>query len=208
MEQKKGLSKEEVELRIQKGQVNISCDVASKTYGEIIRENVFTFFNGLNLCLAICVACVHSYRNMLFLGVVFWNTLIGIVQEIRAKKVLDHMALLLESKVFVWRDKERKQVLSHEVVLDDCVELHMGEQVCADVRIFEGSCEVDESMLTGESDAVKKKPGDQIFFWKHCAKRTSLGKGNCSRCAQLCQPVSVGGKEEQKSKIRNSGFLR
>lgn len=163
MEEKKGLSEEEVELRKQKGQVNKSCDVASKTYGEIIRENVLTFFNGLNLCLAICVAFVHSYRNMLFLGVVFWNTLIGIVQEIRAKKVLDRMALLLESKVFVWRGKERKQVFSHEVVLDDRIELHMGEQVCADVRILEGSCEVDESMLTGESDAVKKKAGDQIF---------------------------------------------
>ena len=159
----KGLSKEEVDLRIQKGQVNKSCDVASKTYGEIIRENVCTFFNGLNLSLALCVACVHSYRNMLFLGVVFWNTLIGIVQEVRAKKVLDHMALLLESKVFVWRDKERKQIPSHEVVLDDCIELHMGEQVCADVMVLEGICEVDESMLTGESDAVKKKTGDQIF---------------------------------------------
>ncbi len=163
MKEKNGLSEEEVELRIQKGQVNKSCDVASKTYGEIIRENVFTFFNGLNLCLALCVACVHSYRNMLFLGVVFWNTLIGIVQEIRAKKVLDHMALLLESKVFVWRGEERKQIFSHEVVLDDCIEVHMGEQACADVKILEGSCEVDESMLTGESDAVKKKPGDKIF---------------------------------------------
>lgn len=163
MEDKKGLSEEEVELRIEKGQVNKSCDVASKTYGEIIRENMLTFFNGLNLCLAACVAWVHSYRNMLFLGVVFWNTLIGIVQEIRAKKVLDHMALLLESKVFVWRNQERKQLLSHEVVMDDWIELHMGEQICADVRVLEGSCEVDESMLTGESDAVKKKAGDQIF---------------------------------------------
>lgn len=206
MEQKKGLSKEEVELRMQKGQVNISCDVASKTYGEIIRENVFTFFNGLNLCLAICVACVHSYRNMLFLGVVFWNTLIGIVQEIRAKKVLDHMALLLESKVFVWRDRERKQVLSHEVVLDDCVELHMGEQVCADVRILEGSCEVDESMLTGESDAVKKNPGDQIFSGSTVLSGQALAMVTAVGAHSYANQLVLEAKKNKKAKseIRDS----
>lgn len=206
MEDKKGLSEEEVELRIQKGQVNISCDVASKTYREIIRKNVFTFFNGLNLCLAICVACVHSYRNMLFLGVVFWNTLIGIVQEIRAKKVLDHMALLLESKVFVWRDKERRQVFSHEVVLDDCVELHMGEQICADVRILEGSCEVDESMLTGESDAVKKKPGDQIFSGSTVLSGQALAMVTAVGAHSYANQLVLEAKKSKKAKseIRDS----
>lgn len=200
MEDKKGLSEEEVELRIQNGQVNKSCDVASKTYGEIIRENVLTFFNGLNLCLAACVAWVHSYRNMLFLGVVFWNTLIGIVQEIRAKKVLDHMALLLESKVFVWRSQKRKQVLSHEVVMDDWIELHMGEQVCADVRILEGSCEVDESMLTGESDAVKKKAGDHIFSGSTVLSGQAMAKVTAVGEQSYANRLVLEAKKNKKTK--------
>lgn len=206
MKEKKGLSEEEVELRIQRGQINKSCDVASKTYGEIIRENIFTFFNGLNLSLAFCVACVQSYRNMLFLGVVFWNTLIGIVQEIRAKKVLDHMALLLESKVFVWRAEERKQILSREVVVDDCIELHMGEQACADVRISQGSCEVDESMLTGESDGVKKQAGDTIFSGSTIlsgqAMATVIAVGENSYANQLV--LEAKKNKKTKSEIRDS----
>ena len=88
MKEKKGLNQQEVEERIRKGKTNAACDVASKSVKEIVCGNIFTFFNGLNLVLALCVALVHSFRNTLFFGVVFWNAVIGIVQELRAKKEL------------------------------------------------------------------------------------------------------------------------
>lgn len=165
--EKTGLSQKEVEQRIKQGKVNGSVNRTSKTYGEIIRENVFTFFNGLNVMLAAAILYVHSYRNLLFMGVVLWNTGIGIVQEIRTKRLLDKMALLLESKVKVWRDRKLCSVDTSRLVMDDVVEFHAGEQVCVDGCILEGNCEVDESMLTGESEPVKKQAGDSLIGGCH-----------------------------------------
>lgn len=169
---KKGLSKREVEERIANGLVNGNCDIATKSYMEIVKEHVFTYFNFLNISLAICVALVHSYRNMLFLGVVFWNAMIGIIQGIRAKKVIDKMNILMESKVKVWRDGKRIIISTKDVVQDDWIVLESGEQVCADVKVREGVCEVDESMLTGESDSVAKYPGDVILSGSHLTSGT------------------------------------
>ncbi|MBQ3600005.1 MAG: HAD-IC family P-type ATPase [Lachnospiraceae bacterium] len=178
---KKGLSKQQVEERRLQGLVNQKCDIASKTYKEIFREHIFTYFNFLNLGLAICVALVHSYRNMLFMGVVFWNALIGIVQSIRAKKVLDKMNLLLESKAKVWRDGELVNISTWDIVKDDVLELEGGEQVCVDVEILSGTCEVNESMVTGESDSVEKVQGEQILSGSH------LTSGKI-----LCKVIAVG----------------
>lgn len=164
---KKGLSKPEVEERIARGEVNKNCDIATKSYKEIVREHVFTYFNFLNTSLAVCVALVHSYRNMLFLGVVFWNAIIGIIQEIRAKKVIDKMNILMESKVKVWRAGKQISLSTTDIVIDDRIVIESGEQVCADVKVAEGSCEVDESMLTGESDPIEKYPGDTILSGSH-----------------------------------------
>lgn len=206
MKEKKGLNQQEVEERIRKGKTNAACDVASKSVKEIVFGNIFTFFNGLNLVLALCVALVHSFRNMLFLGVIFWNAVIGIVQELRAKKVLDRMALLMESKVFVWRDGKRIQIASTEIVQDDWIEIHAGEQICADAQVLEGCCEVDESMLTGESDAVEKVAGDKLFSGSYLVSGIVLAQvvsvGADSYANQLVKQAKT--TKKTKSEIRDS----
>lgn len=203
---KKGLSDKEVEERIINGDVNGNCDIATKSYKEIVREHVFTYFNFLNISLAVCVAFVHSYRNMLFLGVVFWNALIGIIQGIRAKKVIDKMNILLESKVKVWRDGEQVLLSTKEVVKDDLVILESGEQVCADVKVVEGMCEVDESMLTGESDPVAKYPGDTMLSGSHLTSGTvearvyAVGENNYANTIVKAAKAH----KKTKSEIRDS----
>lgn len=206
MEKYIGLTTKEVDERVRQGQVNSNCDMATKTYKEIFLGNIFTFFNFLNLALAACVAMVHSYRNMLFLGVVFWNTLIGIVQEIRAKRVLDKMALLIETKVAVWRDGKRSFVSTEEIVQDDMIEISSGEQVCADVEIVSGVCEVDESMLTGESDPVDKKTGDRLLSGSHLVSGTVTGRvyavGKDNYANQIVKQAKT--MKKVKSEIRDS----
>lgn len=204
---KKGLSKKEVEERIINGDVNGNCDIATKTYKEIVKEHVFTYFNFLNISLAVCVAFVHSYRNMLFLGVVFWNALIGIIQGVRAKKVIDKMNILLESKVKVWRDGEQVLLSTKEVVKDDLVILESGEQVCADVTVEEGMCEVDESMLTGESDPVAKYPGDTMLSGSHLTSGTvearvyAVGENNYANTIVKAAKAHKKTKSEIKDSI-------
>lgn len=205
--EKKGLSKKEVEKRIAAGEVNGNCDIATKTYKEIVRDHVFTYFNFLNLSLAVCVALVHSYRNMLFMGVVFWNALIGIVQEIRAKKIIDKMNILVESKVKVWRDSKQILISTNEVVKDDRIVLECGDQVCADVEVAEGMCEVDESMLTGESDPVAKYPGDKILSGSHLtsggveAVVEAVGEHNYANTIVKAAKVHKNIKSEIKNSI-------
>lgn len=204
---KKGLSKKEVEERIIHGDVNGNCDIATKSYKEIIKEHVFTYFNFLNISLAVCVAFVHSYRNMLFLGVVFWNALIGIIQGVRAKKVIDKMNILMESKVKVWRDGEQVLLSTKEVVKDDLVIFESGEQVCADVKVVEGMCEVDESMLTGESDPVAKYPGDTMLSGSHLTSGTvearvyAVGENNYANTIVKAAKAHKKTKSEIKDSI-------
>ncbi|MCI8409361.1 MAG: HAD-IC family P-type ATPase [Lachnospiraceae bacterium] len=205
--EKKGLSKKEVEERITHGDVNGNCDIATKTYKEIVKEHVFTYFNFLNISLAVCVAFVHSYRNMLFLGVVFWNALIGIIQGVRAKKVIDKMNILMESKVKVWRDGEQVLLSTKEVVKDDLVIFESGEQVCADVKVVEGMCEVDESMLTGESDPVAKYPGDTMLSGSHLTSGTvearvyAVGENNYANTIVKAAKAHKKTKSEIKDSI-------
>lgn len=205
--EKKGLSKKEVEERIAIGAVNGNCDIATKSYKDIVKEHVFTYFNFLNISLAVCVALVHSYRNMLFLGVVFWNALIGIIQGIRAKKVIDKMNILTESKVKIWRDGEQVLLSTKEVVKDDWIILESGEQVCADVKVVEGMCEVDESMLTGESDPVAKYPGDTILSGSHLTSGTveavvyAVGENNYANTIVKAAKAHKNTKSEIKDSI-------
>lgn len=205
--EKKGLSKKEVEERITHGDVNGNCDIATKTYKEIVKEHVFTYFNFLNISLAVCVAFVHSYRNMLFLGVVFWNALIGIIQGVRAKKVIDKMNILMESKVKVWRDGEQVLLSTKEVVKDDLVIFESGEQVCADVKVVEGMCEVDESMLTGESDPVAKYPEDTMLSGSHLTSGTvearvyAVGENNYANTIVKAAKAHKKTKSEIKDSI-------
>ena len=158
-----GLSSSQVQERIKEGLVNGNFTVKTKSIKQIVGGNVFTLFNGLNLALAICVILVGSYKNVLFMGVVFWNIVIGAVQEIRSKKVIDKLSLLSAPCARVVRDGAEEEISLDEIVLDDLMIIKNGNEVCADAIILEGECQVNESLLTGESEPIYKKIGDKIL---------------------------------------------
>lgn len=158
-----GLSTREAEYRAANGKSNGGFKIRTKSVFQIVCENVFTLFNLINLILAIMVICVGSYRNALFMGVVICNTAIGIFQGIRAKRAIDKLSIISAPKARVIRDGKEKTVAVEDVVLDDIMILSSGMQICADAVVLEGECETDESLITGESDAVFKKSGDELF---------------------------------------------
>lgn len=158
-----GLTSKQVKDRIKQGLVNGNYSVKTKSVGQIIFGNVFTLFNGLNLFLAVCLIMVHSYKNILFMGVVLWNILIGVVQEIRSKIVIDRLSLLSAPHANVIRDGREMQINIEDIVLDEVICLRNGNQICADSIITEGECQVNESLLTGEAEPVCKKAGDEIL---------------------------------------------
>ncbi len=154
-----GLSLEEVK----NSTPNHVEETYSKSYKKIVQTNIFTMFNAINLFLAFLVFMTGSYRNMLFMGVVISNALIGIVQEIRSKKKLDALALLNQPKAKVLREGNIWQIMTEEIVVNDIVILESGDQICVDGKIVEGMAEVNESLLTGESDAISKQVEDMVF---------------------------------------------
>ena len=179
-----GLTAKEVHKRKEEGLVNGNFSVKTKSIGQIISSNIFTLFNFINIALAICLILVHSYKNMLFLGVVFWNFLIGVVQEVRSKRIIDKLSLMSEPVVKVLRDGSFQEISIEEIVLDDVFELKNGNQVCADAVILKGDCEVNESLLTGESDPVYRKCGDEVLSGSYIvsgsvlARAVHVGKDN------------------------------
>lgn len=158
-----GLTKQQVQERILAGKVNKDSALRTKSVTQIVLEHTCTLFNLVNLLLAVCIFLVHSYRNMLFLGVVFSNLFIGIIQELRAKYVMDKLSLLTEAHVHVIRDGEELEIPMHEIVEDELIHLKPGMQICADAVVEQGACEVNESLLTGESDSIEKKEGDSLL---------------------------------------------
>lgn len=184
-----GLTNEQVNQRMEEGQVNANENPNTRTYKEIIRENTLTFFNFLNLVLLVIVLLVGSYKNSMFVMIIIINTVIGILQEIRAKKTIDKLAILAESKVTVLRENELSAIPTEELVLDDCILLKTGDQVPADARILEGNLEVNESLLTGEADNLAKKPGDELF------------SGSFVTSGEACCQVIHVGKENYASQI-------
>lgn len=159
----KGLTSKEVQERIDAGLVNKDTGLKTKTVGEIVTGNVCTLFNLVNALLALCVFLVQSYRNMLFMGVVLSNLFIGIVQELRAKYVMDKLSVLTASHAIVVRDGKEEVIFRKEIVQDDLMHLKAGMQICADSIVEQGECEVNESLLTGESVSVGKKKGDKLL---------------------------------------------
>lgn len=135
----------------------------TKTTGQIIKENLCTLFNLLNLLIAIALACVHAWSNMFFILVIALNTAIGIVQELKAKRLVEKLSLLSMPRADIERNGVAMQVDIDDVCLDDILLLESGKQICSDSVIQEGSVEVNESLLTGESDAVFKKSGDSLL---------------------------------------------
>lgn len=158
-----GLTQDEVRARREAGRTNTMPRRADGGLADILRRNVMTLFNLLNLCLAGLLLWVGSHRDMLFLGVVLSNTLIGTVQELRAKRTHDRLQLLSEGQVRVMRDGAECLLSPHDLVLDDVVLLSRGDQVPADAKVLSGTAEADESLLTGESAPVSKNADDALY---------------------------------------------
>ena len=179
-----GLTDEQVNERIEQGKGNADENPNTRTYKQIVRENTLTFFNFLNLVLLILVLMVGSYKNAFFVGIIIINTLIGIAQEIRAKKTIDKLAILTAKKSIVIREGKKWTVPTEDLVLDDLVCLKTGDQVPADAKVLEGSVEVNESLLTGESDNLPKNVGDELFSGSFvtsgeaCCQIIHVGKDN------------------------------
>ena len=179
-----GLTDEQVNERIEQGKVNADENPNTRTYKQIVRENTLTIFNFLNLVLLVLVLLVGSYKNAFFVCIIIINTLIGIAQEIRAKKTIDKLAILTAKKSIVIREGKKWTVPTEELVLDDLVCLKTGDQVPADAKVLEGSVEVNESLLTGESDNLPKNVGDELFSGSFvtageaCCQIIHVGKDN------------------------------
>lgn len=159
-----GLTDKEVEERIKEGKVNYIPKAPSRTFWQIIRANLFTSFNAVNFILATIVILAGSPKNAIFAGVIIVNTLIGIAQEIRAKSILEKLSVISMAKTKVVRNGKIKEISIEEIVLDDVMYLESGEQILADGKLISSNgLEIDESMLTGESDAIAKFKGDELL---------------------------------------------
>lgn len=158
-----GLTTEEVKIRQQQKLVNYDTTVPTKSIKQIISTNIFTLFNFLNFALALLIIFVGSYKNLLFLGVVFCNTIISIIQEINAKKTIDKLSVISATKSKVVRDGTLTEIDNNEIVLDDILYLTLGNQVVTDSVIITGAVEVNESFITGESNHILKKEGDTLL---------------------------------------------
>ena len=182
----KGLTRQEVMERKKAGQTNFLDDNISKSKKQIIREHVLTYFNFLNLFLAIIIFLTGQYKNMAFLGVIFTNTFIGIYQEFKVKKIIDKLSIVTQSHIKVLREKQ-ELLNTDELVLDDIVYLEAGNQIPADSSVLESHhLEVNESLLTGEADAVIKDRGDEVLAGSYVISGSAIvqvirtGKDNYS----------------------------
>lgn len=159
-----GLTDAEVKQRVKEGKVNYVPKAPSRTFGQILRANLFTSFNAINFILAIIIILAGSPKNAIFVGVILVNTLIGVAQELRAKEILEKLSVISMAHAKVLRNGEIKEISIDKIVIDDVLYLETGMQVLADAEvIMNNGLEADESMLTGESDSIGKKEGDQLF---------------------------------------------
>lgn len=160
---KEGLTSRQVQEHRMHGWTNRSVDPPSKTTKEIIHENIFTYFNLIFAVLALVLCLVGAFRDLTFLPVIIANTLIGIIQEVRAKQILDKLTMLHAPHAAVIRDGKRTMIDAEELVLDDIAVFQAGNQVCADAIVCEGEVQVNESLLTGEADEITKRKGDLLM---------------------------------------------
>ena len=158
-----GLSTAEVEFRKKAGLSNESVDSSTKTVAQIIRSNVVTYYNLIFLIITILLIVVGSFRDLTFLPIIIANMLIGIIQELRSKKILDDLTILNTPKITVRRNGSNQEVLADELVQDDVITLSAGGQIPADALVLYGNITVNEALITGEADEIVKKEGDSLF---------------------------------------------
>lgn len=202
----KGLSSEQIQEYRNRGWVNEPVEPPSKTVRQIIRDNLFTYFNMVFTILALLLIIAGSFRNLTFLVIVLTNLLIGIIQEIRAKKVLDKLTVLEEPKVRVIRDGIKNEIPAEELVLDDIVLLGAGNQICADAVLVKGEVSVNESLLTGEADEIIKRSGDMLMSGSFIVSGECYARidkvGEDSYISRLTLEAKAMKHEEQSEMIR------
>lgn len=186
-----GLTGDEVARRVAAGQVNVNADVRTRTIPQIVRDNLCTLFNLVNVILAVAIFWTGSYRNLLFMAIILCNIGIGIFQEVRSKLTIDRLSVITSTKAHVIRDGEHSNIQLSEIVLGDIVTLERGDQVPSDCIVVDGKCSANESLLTGESDLVPKASGDELF------SGSFISAGSC-----VAQVVAVG-VDNYATKINN-----
>ena len=206
-----GLTDEEVRQRVEEGFTNRTDISTDKTTKEIVISNVFTYFNLIFLVITILLIMVGSFRNLTFLPIIIGNTVIGIVQEIRAKKTLEKMSLLNAPHADVIRNGSVKQISTEGLVKDDVILLTAGKQICADAVVISGNIQVNESLLTGEADEVEKTEGSTLMSGSFVVSGECYARlekvGNESYISKLSlEAKSMGGKE-QSEMIRSINLI-
>ncbi len=200
-----GLTLEEVDARVKAHKVNKVKKVVGKSYLQIFMSNIFTFFNFIGLFIFLLMVLCESTANMLGLVIVIANTAIGVFQEIRSKRAVEKLSLVSEPTVKVVRNGREETIATRDLVLDDITLLSAGKQICADSVVVIGEVEVDESMLTGESDPVKKKAGDYLYAGSY------ILSGNCTaRCDKVGKDnyVETLSARVKKAKMPDSQLMK
>ena len=207
MEQEvRGLTAAEVAERVAAGAVNVDASVKTRSVKQIVLENICTLFNLINVILALFVLITGSFKNMLFMVVIVCNVVIGIVQEIRSKRTTDRLSIVAGSKATVLRDGVRTELPLEALVRDDVIELGRGDQVPADAAVVSGSCDVNESLLTGESKLVKKAAGDGLMSGSFVNAGTVLARIEHVGAENYAARISAEAKQRKaiNSEIMNS----
>lgn len=206
-----GLTDEEVRQRVEEGFTNRTDISTDKTTKEIVISNVFTYFNLIFLVITILLIMVGSFRNLTFLPIIIGNTVIGIVQEIRAKKTLEKMSLLNAPHADVIRNGSVKQISTEELVKDDVILLTAGKQICADAVVISGNIQVNESLLTGEADEVEKTEGSTLMSGSFVVSGECYARlekvGNESYISKLSLEAKSMGDNEQSEMIRSINLI-
>ena len=202
-----GLTNQEVEKAISEGKINKIPDKTSKTTLQIVKENILTYFNLIFLVLSILLISAKAYRSLTILFVVIFNTLIGIFQQLRAKKILDNLSVLDKFKVKTYRDNALVDVPSDELVLGDEVIFSSGDQICADAVVLSGRITVNESLLTGESDEIEKNEADRLLSGSFVVTGTCTAKltrvGADSYVSRLTNEAKKMQKKEQSEMVKS-----
>lgn len=201
-----GLNSDQVNEYFENGWANEPVEPPSKTVPEIIKSNLFTYFNLVFAVLAALLILAGSFRNLTFLPVILANLFIGIIQEIRAKNTLDKLSVLNAPKALVVREGRQFSIPAEELVLDDIVIFKAGNQICADAIVVDGEVSVNESLLTGESDEISKKPGDELMSGSFIVSGECYARldkvGEDSYISKLTLEAKAMNSEEQSEMIR------
>lgn len=207
----RGLTKEQVQERFAAHADNCKVESSTSSVSEIVKSNVFTYFNLVFFIIALLLAMVAAWRDMLFLPIIIANTCIGIIQEVHSKRVLDKLSILNAPRTVVIRDGKKTEIPADQLVLDDVVEFNAGSQIPADAVILEGELQVNESLITGESDEIEKHQGDALLSGSFVVSGKAVARldkvGRDSYISKLTMQATKSKKGEQSEMIRSLNYL-